>query len=142
VSFHTFTYNTDIESANLMLDDLIRALNDCGVEKGEAQPILLGVSEAFTNALEHGNRWNPSKKVVLELNVNETSITADIIDEGNGGLERIKAREPADLMSEGGRGINLMHHNVASIDFVEEKHGGIRASLRFARELKAKIRKS
>lgn len=90
-------------------------------------------SEAFTNALVHGNDSNPSKQVTIRLAVNENHLSADIIDEGAGGLARLRSRRPRGLLAEGGRGIDLIERFVDSVEYAEEPHGGLRVSLTMAR---------
>ncbi|HRZ28477.1 MAG TPA: ATP-binding protein [Spirochaetota bacterium] len=48
------------------------------------EEILLAVDEALTNAMEHGNKWDPKKKILIEIFQNTTSINIKITDEGEG----------------------------------------------------------
>ena len=117
-----------------MLDDLDQILADNRVEPRTAQSFRLAVSEAFTNALIHGNRKDSSKSVKISLKLNEHEIVADIIDEGQGGLGRVRNRDPIELLSETGRGIDLIKHFATVAEFREDDEGGLVVTIRIDRK--------
>jgi serine/threonine-protein kinase RsbW len=119
-------------SEGRMLDRVTACLKEHRVAEADSHPILLMVSEAFTNALVHGNRLDPNKKVVMELTVNDSEITADILDEGHGGLERIENHKSGGLLAEGGRGLGLMRHYASKVDIAETEWGGLRVSITYS----------
>jgi anti-sigma regulatory factor (Ser/Thr protein kinase) len=65
----------------------------------------------------------------VALEVNESTIRADITDEGKGGLEQIAGRKDRGLMAEGGRGIALIEHYADTVTFSENDLGGLRVSI-------------
>ena len=48
------------------------------------EEILLAVDEAITNAMEHGNKWDPHKSIHVSITENSQSINISITDEGRG----------------------------------------------------------
>ena len=46
--------------------------------------IILAVDEAITNAMEHGNKWDPHKTIHISITKNSRSINISITDEGEG----------------------------------------------------------
>jgi len=46
--------------------------------------ILLSVSEAINNAIVHGNKFDPKKKVVIQYELTDTNLLISVIDEGLG----------------------------------------------------------
>ena len=69
--------------------------------------IVLLVSEAATNAIEHGNGLDASKKVKLDVKVTKTNVTITVEDEGKG-FERAAVQNPTEdenLLIDGGRGL-------------------------------------
>ena len=136
-----FVYPSTLEAEELLLDDLIAALRDCGVEKGTGHRFQQAISEAFTNALEHGNKMDEKKLVTVNLVVNEMEILADIIDEGEGGLAAIRRKQPPDILAEGGRGIDLIRMYIDEAVFSENESGGLKVTLRVARQKEQIIRK-
>ena len=130
---YEFTYSSEPAMADQVLDDLLRVLAECSVEQGVVQGLGLAVSEAFTNAAVHGNREHPEKKVHIFLHVMESTIIADIIDHGEGGVERISRKKPSTAMDEGGRGVDLIRHYASSTNFTETADGGLKVSIVFNR---------
>lgn len=128
-----WTYPSIIESEDRMLTDLAAFLKKSDVDPESAQAIMLAVSEAFTNAIIHGNDIQASKEVRVTFDVNDLRITADILDEGIGGLERIANRPEAGALAENGRGIGLIEHYASETVFSSLKSGGLKVSLIFDR---------
>ncbi|MDH4037205.1 MAG: ATP-binding protein [Candidatus Krumholzibacteria bacterium] len=66
--------------------------------------------EACSNAIEHGNRFDPNKRVVVTLCFNGQSFAASVKDEGSGFnfQKALDEDSPPDPMSERGRGLMIM----------------------------------
>lgn len=66
--------------------------------------------EACSNAIEHGNHFDPAKRVVVTLRFNGQSFSATVKDEGTGfDYQRaLNANAQPDPMSERGRGLMIM----------------------------------
>ena len=73
------------------------------------QSLRLILDEAITNAMEHGNRWNPEKKISVNIKKTENCINVTISDEGDGFQFSKKLFQvmPSPL-NERGRGIHLI----------------------------------
>ncbi len=132
----TFVYASRVESEELMLDDVTRLLDEHKISDELKRNILLVISEAFNNALIHGNSFDPAKEIVLRVVVNQTEIRADIIDEGHGGLERVRAHQSPEMLDTHGRGINLIRHYADLVDFREDDQGRLEVTVRFERQTK------
>ncbi len=128
---YEFTYPSAVASEDKMLDELATVLHINSIPEDLQNWFMLAVSEAFTNALVHGNKRNPRKTIKLVLFINNGLLAADIIDEGQGGLAKIKRRKPPTMLSEGGRGVDLMRHYASAVGFSETESGGLKVSLRF-----------
>lgn len=71
--------------------------------------LYLVIDEAISNAMEHGNLWDPRKNINIRIIKNNGDLTLSIEDEGSGfnpaqlpgGTENLKLR---------GRGIFIMKH--------------------------------
>jgi len=76
------------------------AINDLGT----------ALIEACSNAIEHGNKFAPDKRVTVSLRFHEGTLTASVKDQGSGfDFERAMREEPdPDPTSERGRGILIM----------------------------------
>lgn len=89
--------------------------------------LRLILDEAVNNAMEHGNRWDPEKKISVNIIKSPQCIKVTISDEGEGfkfPLESAK-RKPS-VLSERGRGIQIIrylcaaewHNNGSAIDLL------------------------
>ena len=130
----TFQYQSNPESSEQMLDDLNDLLDIREISPQEKYSFLLAISEAFTNAIIHGNRCNPEKSVKLTVSVNENELSADIEDEGQGGLKKINKRQPSEPFAEGGRGIDLLEHYATAVGYAESSAGGVTVSIKVLRQ--------
>jgi len=126
-----FTYRSLKESESRFLDDLEGFLDAHRIQDDMRHKILLAASEAFTNALIHGNGYDPQKEIVVQLAVNDSGLSADIIDQGREGAQRIKLRQPSGPLAENGRGIDLISHYASTCEFRETETGGMKASMTF-----------
>lgn len=127
---YKFSYPSTLESEDQMLDDLQSVLELHEIAGGRAWRFTLIVSEAFTNALIHGNASDPKRLVRLTLQVNEREIIADITDEGVGGVDRISHRlDSGDPLAESGRGISFMERYADRVAYRESPTGGLVVSL-------------
>ena len=72
--------------------------------------VVLLTSEAVTNAMKHGNSFDPAKKVMIDLKAFSDRIELVVEDEG-AGFEPEDVADPRSsehLLDEGGRGLFLM----------------------------------
>jgi serine/threonine-protein kinase RsbW len=83
--------------------------------------IMLTLSEAATNAIVHGNKENPDKKVVITGRLSDKTLIISVQDEGNG-FDPSKLPDPLkkeNLLNEGGRGVYLIEQYADKIQFEE-----------------------
>tara|TARA_B100000900_G_C20583216_1_gene718441 strand:+ start:2026 stop:2433 length:408 start_codon:yes stop_codon:yes gene_type:complete len=85
--------------------------------------IMLVLSEAVTNAIEHGNELNSSKKVKLDIILSSEGIVAEIYDEGSGfdPTMLVNPLEKKAILRDHGRGWFLMKHYCSSIEWDDEQ---------------------
>lgn len=81
--------------------------------------IMISVTECVTNAIVHGNSLDGSKKVDLELHLDDNQVQFIIKDEGIGfDYEHLDdPTEPENLENPGGRGIFIMKHLSDEVKF-------------------------
>ena len=77
-----FFYKSVLESEGQAYTDVKNVLQEAKIPARVMHKIMLAISEAFTNALIHGNRYDPEKTIEIRLSVNNKVVTADVIDEG------------------------------------------------------------
>ena len=131
MAVYEYKYQSVLESEDKMLSDLAAILTKHDIQNPERYGFMLAVSEAFTNALLHGNVLNPNKTISLFIEIKPNRLSADIIDEGKGGIDKIERKKPSDLYDVGGRGVDLIRHYAGKVEFKEEKHGGVKVTVIF-----------
>ena len=96
--------------------------------------IALAVREAVANAIKHGNRADPSKRVEVEVEVSEghDAVEIRVTDQGSGfDPTKVKdPRAPENLMRPNGRGLLFMQEFMDEIDYTFLAEGGTRVTLR------------
>lgn len=84
--------------------------------------IFLGISEAVSNAIQHGNKMNPEKNVRIKMKLHGNCFNIEVEDEGMGfsdhALVDPTCRENIKL--ENGRGIFIMRKLADEISFKED----------------------
>lgn len=138
ISKKEFTYFSVMASEEKMMNDLESVLDENQVETELSNKIKIAVSEGFTNALLHANKLDKDKKIQISIEINENGVYVDIIDEGVGGLAKIRNKKPPTLVAENGRGVDLIGYYANRVLFKELSSGGLKVSMEFDRK-KSKI---
>lgn len=83
--------------------------------------ILIAVTEAVNNAIQHGNKLDSSKKIELEFELNGPNLVFSVIDEGKGfDFNSIPdPTDPENLEKPNGRGVFLMRNLADKVEFLE-----------------------
>ena len=81
--------------------------------------IMISVTECVTNAIVHGNNLDGSKKVDLELHLDDNQVQFVVRDQGKGfDFEHLQdPTAPENLEKTGGRGIFIMKHLSDEVKF-------------------------
>ncbi len=81
--------------------------------------ILVALTEAVNNAIEHGNKADPNKKIEICFNSKESSIIFSIKDQGPGfNFQAIPdPTAPENIEKPSGRGVFLMKNLADRVDF-------------------------
>jgi len=89
--------------------------------------IMIAVTEAVNNAINHGNKLNPDKFVTFNVEADENHIYIYIKDEGEGfdPHQIDDCLDPENLLKASGRGVfiirELMHH----VNIFSNSHGTV-----------------
>jgi len=128
LSLKLFSTFDELERAIEVLQDFIPTLE---LEDDLAYRVILLASEALTNAIEHGNKWDEKKEATLDLIMEDDCIELVVTDEGEGLHWTHKdPLEEKHLLSVSGRGQYFMK-KMADEVHIDEEHGKI--SLMFHR---------
>lgn len=93
----------------------------CGYDPDTTFGLKLALEEAITNAIKHGNRNDPSKKIVLRYRVDPQRVVIMVRDEGPG-FSPDAVPDPTteeNLERPNGRGIMLMQSYMTKVRFNE-----------------------
>lgn len=113
---------------------LAEVSEEAGIPEERKAIIMLALSEAVTNAVIHGNKQDPSKKVFVTASLDENSaIHISVQDEGPG-FEPQSLPDPLkedNLMKPSGRGVFLMKQYADDVSYNDK---GNKVTLRFSVE--------
>jgi len=113
----------DLVSAKRPEELILEEVSHCGYDESATFAIKLALEEAMTNAVRHGNRSDPSKRIHVRYTVNFERIEILVRDEGPGFVpdQVPDPTLPENIDRPNGRGIMLMR---AYLDEVEYCEGG------------------
>jgi serine/threonine-protein kinase RsbW len=89
--------------------------------KDDIFAVHLTLEEAFLNAVKHGNKMDPTKKVKVDYSVDSDKVEISITDEGEG-FEPDAVEDPrfgSGLFEPGGRGLLLMNSYMDTVKYNE-----------------------
>jgi len=101
-----------------------------GVQADAFGNVLIAVSEAVNNAIQHGNKENVAAKVYLQVATDSTHFCIQVKDEGRGFSfqDLPDPTAPENLLKDSGRGVFLMKNLADEVEFI---HSGNTVNLYF-----------
>lgn len=109
--------NENLVVAEKLIDDVCQKYN---VDEDNYGNILIAVTEAVNNAINHGNKQDTSKMVYMEVTyLSDRSLKFKVTDEGEG-FDYASLPDPTDpenIEKISGRGVFLMQSLSDQIDF-------------------------
>lgn len=119
----------NIELVKVVLDDCLRQLE---LDEDAMHWIELAVREAVANAIKHGNRQDPEKRVDVDLAIEGDAVVIRIEDQGTG-FDPSAVHDPLapeNRFKRDGRGIFYMKKFMDSIEYGFRPEGGTVLTLR------------
>jgi anti-sigma regulatory factor (Ser/Thr protein kinase) len=95
-------------------------LKDIAIDAGKALDMLLAVSEAVTNAMEHGSRFDATLLVSLQATLHGESLTATVNDHGHW-IE--PSDQPLTRSQHRGRGLHLINELAFDVSIAGSAQG-------------------
>src|SRR5262249_9710089 len=95
-----------------LVDNVANAMTAIGYSPKDVYGMRLALEEAIVNALRHGNKSDPSKRVHVRFCVRPDQVLAEVEDEGEG-FNPEQVPDPLALENldrPAGRGLLLIHH--------------------------------
>lgn len=121
----SFTLDSTLESVNKVEQEALQMALKAGFDEDARDGIGLAVREAAVNAVLHGNKYDPNKKVNVSYEVTDGSLIIKVADQGKG----LKVEEvpdplaPENLMKQSGRGIFLIRSFMDEVEIRELQPG-------------------
>ena len=122
------TIPSDYSAGRDLQERILQDVQRHGFSSDSTFAIRIALEEALVNAIKHGNRADPGKKVRVEARVNSRRAEIIIEDQG-GGFDRAGIPDPTldeNLHKCSGRGIHLIE---AYMDEVQWSRGGRRIKM-------------
>lgn len=109
----------NIENVRDFLKEIFR---EARLNMNSFNRIFLGISEAVSNAILHGNKMNPEKNVLIRMKLHDNRFNVEVEDEGTGFSDHILFDPTCKehIKREHGRGIFIMRKLADEISFKEE----------------------
>lgn len=112
---------SDTTAGREVLDELLERLAELGWSEDDVFAVHLSVEEALVNAIKHGNRFDPGKRVTVGCRLARTWLQIRIADEGEG-FDPAEVPDPTaeeNLELPSGRGLMLMRSFMTEVRFSE-----------------------
>jgi len=108
---------SDLKEARRVQRLIEKQLKATSFSEREMFGIRLSLEEALVNAIKHGNRLDPLKKVEIEYTVQINHFEIRITDEGPGYIpDKVPdCKADENLTRPGGRGLFLMRHYMTEV---------------------------
>ncbi len=96
-----------------------------GIKDENFYNVMIAVTEAVNNAINHGNKLNPSKKVDFVVQADNNTIFVKVKDEGAGfdPTQVADCLEPENLLKSSGRGIFIIRELMSTVNIESNAHG-------------------
>jgi serine/threonine-protein kinase RsbW len=109
-SASNFQLESNQDSFNTIEGDLRNLIKPFNLNQEKFGEILVSLTEAITNAVRHGNKFDASKSVAVEFVGDESRLYFRVSDEGNGfDYDAVPdPTSPENLLTCGGRGVHIM----------------------------------
>ncbi len=131
----SYTLESSLASVNKAEQAAAEISAKSGFDEDESGRIAMAVREATVNAVLHGNRYDPSKRVTVSFESTPETLTISVRDEGPG-LDPATLPDPLapeNLLKQSGRGIFLIRAFMDEIRFRAMSPGTEITMIKFVR---------
>ncbi len=110
---------SDPKNIHRVEEFLLKMNSEFKIDDEKFGSLLVVVTEAVNNAIIHGNKRNPSKKVVVSCTRRRNVLVIKVKDEGKGFNPSVIPNpiHEDNLLRESGRGVFLMHQLMDKVSF-------------------------
>jgi serine/threonine-protein kinase RsbW len=119
----------NIELAERVLTELCASAD---VDEETTYWVGMALREALANAIKHGNKLNPEKRVLVRMSLNgDGALRIEVEDEGDGfdAGRLADPTSPDNLLRSSGRGVFYMRQFMDEVSFAAGERGGTRIEM-------------
>lgn len=115
------TLPSKLGAHNPLVDEVLNLLDELGWESRERFGIHMALEESLTNAIRHGNKFDESKEVQVEVKLSSERFWLQVQDQGEGFVPECVPDCTSDerLDAPGGRGLMLMRAYMTDVCYSE-----------------------
>jgi serine/threonine-protein kinase RsbW len=112
---------SELKELNNLRFFLNQIFDDIDLNRGYFNRVLLGLSEAVSNSIIHGNKNDCSKRVFISFLYKANKLVITVRDEGSGfSLDNVEdPTRPENLKKESGRGLFLIQQIADEVYFCD-----------------------
>ena len=131
---HELDLPSERGASRLVMDELLGQLGAQGWSETEIFGIHLAAEEALVNAIVHGNKLDPAKRVHVACEVSPERVWIEILDQGDGFDPNAVPDCTADdrLEVPSGRGVMLMKSFMTRVEYNSRGNGVVLERIRTA----------
>lgn len=118
-----FTIASTCEEFFHVIDIVLNRLRQSGWHVNDSFAVHVALQESLSNAIKHGNRYDPSRRIFVSCRLTKQEIEISVRDEGSG-FDPSKVPDPTlpeNLDSLSGRGLKLI---TGFMDYVAFRDAG------------------
>jgi serine/threonine-protein kinase RsbW len=106
------SFPSELSTKNDIIETIVNKIkNDSDSKKIDYNELFLIIDEALTNAMEHGNHWDPHKHVDVKITKTDDYLSISIEDEGPGfNINKYSKKDSKPNLNPRGRGIQIIKH--------------------------------
>lgn len=122
---NTMKMTSEPQSISLIEPIVIEVFERYEISKDICGNVLVALTEAMNNAIQHGNAFDSSKSVCLSYNMCNSMLYFTVCDEGQGFNPEVipDPTDPQNIDKPNGRGVFLMRRLADEVEF--EKNGAM-----------------
>src|SRR3954463_3041964 len=116
-----FEFASDFDKGCAVQQRILEEVKRHGFNANSIFATRLALEEALVNAIKHGNKLDPAKKVIVEAKVTRKRVQIEVEDQGPG-FDRRRVPDPTadeNLCKCSGRGILLMESYMTSVKWTK-----------------------
>jgi serine/threonine-protein kinase RsbW len=107
---YSITFESTVDHLEEVEAITSKIAHEVGFNESSSDDLSIVITELFNNAIHHGNKNDPNKRVNIEYMIKSDHLIISVQDQGNGFMpDKIKnPLDPENLLAESGRGIYLV----------------------------------